>query len=107
MPCSLYLVAWVPCSLPPCGWILAGALAFRDVFTAGCSLYGVADLSALAADTHKFESRYLDGLVGKYPQDKKVYEASARTRLVVVTRRRSCDLSSRSLAAPALLTLHC
>ena len=34
-----------------------GALAFEDVFTAGCSLYGVADLSALAGDTHKFESR--------------------------------------------------
>ncbi|KAH8084420.1 serine-type peptidase [Aureococcus anophagefferens] len=45
------------------------ALAFKDVFTAGCSLYGVADLAALAGDTHKFESRYLDSLVGAYPAD--------------------------------------
>ena len=43
-----------------------GALAFKDIFAAGCSLYGVADCSALAADTHKFESRYLDGLIGPY-----------------------------------------
>jgi len=40
----------------------------------GSSLYGVADLTALAADTHKFESRYLDGLIGKYPEDKEIYE---------------------------------
>ena len=37
----------------------------------------MADLGALAEDTHKFESRYLDGLVGKYPQDKKIYEERA------------------------------
>ncbi|KAH8046628.1 serine-type peptidase [Aureococcus anophagefferens] len=49
------------------------ALAFKDVFTAGCSLYGVADLAALAGDTHKFESRYLDSLVGAYPADEAVY----------------------------------
>jgi len=54
-----------------------GALAFRDVFTAGCSLYGVADLSALASDTHKFESRYLDGLVGRYPEDEAIYTERA------------------------------
>ena len=46
------------------GYTTLGALAFRDVFTAGTSLYGVGDLSMLAGDTHKFESRYLDGLVG-------------------------------------------
>lgn len=52
------------------------SLAFKDVFKAGCSLYGVADLSALAADTHKFESRYLDGLVGPYKtdEDKELYK---------------------------------
>ena len=55
------------------GYTTLGALAFRDVFTAGCSLYGVADLGALAEDTHKFESRYLDGLVGVLPQDKEIY----------------------------------
>lgn len=51
------------------GFTTLGALAFKNVFTAGTSLYGVADLSALAGDTHKFESRYLDGLVGPYPSD--------------------------------------
>jgi len=48
-------------------------LAFRKVFKAGCSNYGVSDLEALVMDTHKFESRYLDGLVGRYPEDKQVY----------------------------------
>ena len=41
------------------GYTTLGALAFRDVFSAGCSLYGVADLEMLAGDTHKFESRSL------------------------------------------------
>merc|ERR1719271_902723 len=57
------------------GYTTLGALAFRDVFTAGTSLYGVADLGALAGDTHKFESRYLDGLVGRYPEEKELYQA--------------------------------
>uniref|UniRef100_A0A7S4A9D8 Peptidase S9 prolyl oligopeptidase catalytic domain-containing protein n=1 Tax=Pseudo-nitzschia australis TaxID=44445 RepID=A0A7S4A9D8_9STRA len=56
------------------GYTTLGALAFRDVFKAGCSLYGVGDLTALASDTHKFESRYLDGLVGKYPEDEAIYK---------------------------------
>merc|ERR1719201_2600658 len=59
------------------GYTTLGALAFKNVFTAGTSLYGVADLGALAGDTHKFESRYLDGLVGPYPEDKKVYDERA------------------------------
>lgn len=59
------------------GYTTLGALAFKDVFTAGCSLYGVADISALAKDTHKFESRYLDGLIGAYPADAKLYEERA------------------------------
>ena len=42
-------------------------LAFRDVFAAGASHYGIGNLEALASDTHKFESRYLDRLVGEYP----------------------------------------
>ena len=46
----------------------------RDVFAAGASYFGVADLSALAADTHKFESRYLDRLVGPWPAARDVYE---------------------------------
>jgi len=59
------------------GYTTLGALAFKDVFTAGCSLYGVASLEALASDTHKFESRYLDGLVGKYPEEKAIYKERA------------------------------
>ena len=46
------------------GFTTLAALAFRDVFKAGGDHYGVADLAALATDTHKFEARYLDGLVG-------------------------------------------
>ena len=56
------------------GYTTLGALAFRDVFKAGCSLYGIGDLTALAGDTHKFESRYLDGLVGRYPEDESIYK---------------------------------
>ena len=50
------------------GFTTLAALAFRDCFAAGASHYGVADLTALAQDTHKFESRYLDGLVGPFPE---------------------------------------
>jgi dipeptidyl aminopeptidase/acylaminoacyl peptidase len=45
----------------------------QGVFAAGASLYGVVDLAALAADTHKFEARYLDGLVGPWPEAADVY----------------------------------
>ena len=55
------------------GFTVLSALAFHDVFTAGASLYGVADLEALLADTHKFESRYLDNLVGPYPEMRQRY----------------------------------
>ena len=43
------------------------------MFAAGASHYGVADLEALALETHKFESRYLDRLVGPYPEARDVY----------------------------------
>jgi dipeptidyl aminopeptidase/acylaminoacyl peptidase len=49
------------------GYTTLAALAIRDVFAAGISHYGVADLEGLARDTHKFEARYLDGLVGPSP----------------------------------------
>jgi dipeptidyl aminopeptidase/acylaminoacyl peptidase len=55
------------------GYTTLCALAFRDVFKAGASHYGVADLEALARDTHKFESRYLDGLIGPYPERRDLY----------------------------------
>lgn len=51
------------------------ALAMSDVFAAGCSLYGVTDLRALAEETHKFESRYLDRLIGPYPEQESLYLA--------------------------------
>lgn len=57
------------------GYTTLCALAFTDVFKAGSSRYGVSDLTALAEDTHKFESRYLDSLVGPYPAEKALYEA--------------------------------
>jgi len=50
------------------GYTALAALTFHDAFAAGAIYYGVSDLSALARDTHKFESRYLDGLVGPYPE---------------------------------------
>ena len=50
------------------GFTTLAALAFRDAFAAGVSYYGIGDLEALARDTHKFEARYLDGLVGPYPE---------------------------------------
>jgi len=55
------------------GFTVLGALTFRDVFRAGTSSYGIGDLTALAGDTHKFESRYLDGLVGRYPEEEELY----------------------------------
>ena len=55
------------------GYTTLAALAFRDVFGAGASHYGVSDLEALAKDTHKFESRYLDSLVGPYPERRDLY----------------------------------
>ena len=57
------------------GFAVLAALAFHDAFDAGASYYGVADLRALAEETHKFESRYLDGLVGPLPEAAEVYEA--------------------------------
>ena len=49
------------------GYTTLCALTFHDVFAAGASHYGIADLAALARDTHKFEARYLDSLVGPWP----------------------------------------
>jgi len=57
------------------GFTVLCALAFHDVFAAGASYYGVSDLEALAQDTHKFESRYLESLIGPYPQRRDIYRA--------------------------------
>jgi dipeptidyl aminopeptidase/acylaminoacyl peptidase len=57
------------------GYTTLAALSMRPgVFTAGASHFGVADLGALASETHKFESRYLDGLVAPWPAGRAVYD---------------------------------
>jgi dipeptidyl aminopeptidase/acylaminoacyl peptidase len=55
------------------GYTTLCALTFRDAFKAGASYFGVSDLEALAQDTHKFESRYLDNLIGPYPAQQALY----------------------------------
>ena len=62
------------------GLTVLAALAFHDVFKAGANYYGVSDLEALAQDTHKFESRYLDRLVAPLPEGRAIYEARAPIR---------------------------
>ena len=55
------------------GYTTLAALSFHDLFKAGASYYGVSDLEGLVRDTHKFEARYLDRLVGPYPENKLLY----------------------------------
>jgi dipeptidyl aminopeptidase/acylaminoacyl peptidase len=55
------------------GYTTLAALVFRDFFQGGGSYYGVSDAAALARDTHKFESRYLDWLIGPWPQEEQRY----------------------------------
>jgi dipeptidyl aminopeptidase/acylaminoacyl peptidase len=55
------------------GYTTLAALTFRELFRAGASYYGISDLEILARDTHKFESRYLDRLIGPYPQSQEIY----------------------------------
>jgi len=56
------------------GYTTLSALTFRDIFQAGASYFGISDLEALTKDTHKFESRYLDRLVGPYPERRDLYQ---------------------------------
>lgn len=56
------------------GLTVLSALTFYDIFSAGASYYGVADLEGLVTDTHKFESHYLESLVGAYPEKRTVYQ---------------------------------
>ena len=71
------------------GYTTLAALTFRDTFKAGASYYGVSDLEALATDTHKFESRYLDRLIGAYPEEKAIYEQRSPIHF---TERLSCPV---------------
>ena len=57
------------------GFTTLAALCLTDVFRAGASRYGVADPSALASESHRFEARYLDGLIGPWPEARATYEA--------------------------------
>jgi dipeptidyl aminopeptidase/acylaminoacyl peptidase len=56
------------------GYTTLCALTFRDVFRVGASHFGVSDVETLAQDTHKFESRYLDSLIGPYPEKRALYQ---------------------------------
>ncbi|MGZ8783947.1 MAG: prolyl oligopeptidase family serine peptidase [Acidimicrobiia bacterium] len=55
------------------GYTTLCALTFHDEFAAGASYFGVADIGALAEETHKFESRYMDSMVGPYPESAELY----------------------------------
>jgi dipeptidyl aminopeptidase/acylaminoacyl peptidase len=72
------------------GYTTLCALTFGRTFKAGASYYGVSDLEALATDTHKFESRYLDRLIGSYPERQDLY------------RERSPIHSAERLACPVI-----
>jgi len=57
------------------GYTTLCALTFYDVFKAGASYYGVSDLEMLTKETHKFESHYLDRMIGPYPEQRDLYVA--------------------------------
>jgi dipeptidyl aminopeptidase/acylaminoacyl peptidase len=71
------------------GYTTLCALTFRNFFKAGASHYGICDLAALAHDTHKFESRYEEGLVGPYPARQDLYRERSPIHF---TDRLSCPL---------------
>ena len=64
------------------GFTTLAALTFTDVFKAGANYFGVSDLETLARDTHKFESRYLDSLIGPYPDRKDLYDERSPANFV-------------------------
>jgi dipeptidyl aminopeptidase/acylaminoacyl peptidase len=59
------------------GWTVLASLTSSDVFAAGTSYFGVAELKQFATDTHDFESRYLDGLIGPLPEAEELYDTRA------------------------------
>ncbi|MCA1992834.1 MAG: S9 family peptidase [Coleofasciculus sp. S288] len=71
------------------GYTTLAALTFRDVFKAGASYYGISDLEVLAKETHKFEARYFDKLIGPYPERKDLYEERSPIHF---TNRLSCPV---------------
>jgi dipeptidyl aminopeptidase/acylaminoacyl peptidase len=71
------------------GYTTLAALTFRNVFKAGASYFGVSDLEALAKDTHKFESHYLDSMIGAYPERRDLY---VQRSPIYFTNRLSCPI---------------
>jgi dipeptidyl aminopeptidase/acylaminoacyl peptidase len=71
------------------GYTTLAALTFRKLFKAGASYYGVSDLEALEKDTHKFESRYSDRLIGPYPARRDLYRERSPINFV---ERLSCPV---------------
>ena len=71
------------------GYTTLSTLTFCDVFKAGASYYGISDLEAMTRDTHKFESRYLDSLIGPYPEERDRYQERSPIHF---TDRLSCPL---------------
>jgi dipeptidyl aminopeptidase/acylaminoacyl peptidase len=71
------------------GYTTLCALTFHDFFKAGASYYGISDLEAMAVDTHKFESRYLDKLIAPYPDGKDIYHERSPLHF---TERLSCPV---------------
>ncbi len=55
------------------GYTVLAALTFHNTFSCGASYYGISNLESLIADTHKFESRYTDRLIGSYPEHRQLY----------------------------------
>jgi dipeptidyl aminopeptidase/acylaminoacyl peptidase len=64
------------------GFTTLAALVFTDVFKAGANYFGVSDFTPFVEDTHKFESRYLDTLVGPYPERKDLYHERSPANFV-------------------------
>ena len=62
------------------GFTTLACLCFSDVFRVGACRYAVCDLSAMAEDTHRFEARYLDSLVGAWPAERRIYEERSPLR---------------------------
>src|SRR5438309_8435176 len=71
------------------GYTTLCAVTFRSAFTAGASHFGIGDLEVFVRDTHKFESRYLDRLIGPYPERRDLYRARSPIHFVD---RISCPL---------------
>ena len=71
------------------GYTTLAAITFFDTFKAGASYYGISDLEVLQQDTHKFEARYNDTLIGPYPEQRDVYAARSPIHF---TDRLSCPI---------------